>query len=219
MSQIKTFIDSLQLPTTEPVFLCGDYNVDAYENHEIWTNMLRVINMRATMPKQIAFSFDPSTNTMVGNDDENEYKLKASKEGCYSTLLETGVCSCCPRQLLDGTVVSLGHLPLLKHETKVLQVKAYPFTTHINASRRRSTSDVSDHYAVETTMFFVEDVPWYTDNQIQELVENRERIGTGVSDDGTMKNSGVILALLILTIVIFFLLWTMLILLKRMAGY
>jgi endonuclease/exonuclease/phosphatase family metal-dependent hydrolase len=196
MQQIKIFIDSLQIPANEPVFLCGDFNLDFYEHHRAWDSLLACTNMQPLLPDHITFSVDPSTNTLVGADDSGEYRLEASGLGCYEDMLSSGICSCCPQQLIDGIMVSRGHLPIKSHVTHVLTSKTdRPFSAHINAFWRRFSRDVSDHYAVETCISIDYDTwPTHDRKDLSILLQIRERLKVGTSNDGSSASLVIIIA-------------------------
>ena len=185
--QIKVFIDSLHIPVSEPLVLSGDFNIDMYENHSLWSEFCHTMNMVSVLPPYPLFSFDPSSNMTVGSDDPNEYTLRASKSGCYDTLVRDGVCACCPRQLLDGTVYSRHHLaPTQTPTVSVIKVKSrLPFKAHINSSQTWYTRDVSDHYCVLTEFMFPSHSTCYSQSELTDLVRRRETLGIGTSHDAT----------------------------------
>jgi endonuclease/exonuclease/phosphatase family metal-dependent hydrolase len=150
MFQAKIFLHSLHIPPDEPVLFTGDFNVDFYESYKEYKTLATMMYMEICRPEDTIFSFDPSTNTTVGNDDEDGYILQATQKGCYEDLIQTGVCTCCPRQLLDGIWFSRAHLsPTHTPSLILIKVKTpTKFQAYLNASCKRLTSDVSDHYPV-----------------------------------------------------------------------
>lgn len=153
--QIAFFIDSMNIPSNEPVFLCGDFNFDFYEHGKLLAEVMSIIDFTMQMPDKPEFSFDPTVNQLVGTDDANEYNTRFDVNGCYETFLETGICSCCPRQMIDGTATSNIHLQPLKIDTKVIQnIASVPFEIYINISTKRLTRNVSDHFCVFSKFVF-----------------------------------------------------------------
>jgi endonuclease/exonuclease/phosphatase family metal-dependent hydrolase len=200
---IKTLIDSMRIPTSEPVVLVGDFNVDVYENHSQMMKIGSILNMHVVMPSMAEFSFDPASNTLVGNDDDSEYVLKATRKGCYDELMSTGVCVCCPRQLLDGCLVSIGHARLLRHEMKVLQTKSpVAFDMQLNSSKSVLTRDVSDHFAVSVSLWFA-DCNQVSYDDLTSRLSRIEFTRRGISDDGS-RFSWKVLVSIISVLLLFF---------------
>ena len=154
--QIAYFIDSMNIPSNEPVFLCGDFNFDFYEHGKLLEDVMSIVDCTMQLPQTPQFTFDPTTNQLVGTDDASEYTTRFDVNGCYETFLETGICSCCPRQMIDGIATSNIHLQPSEMHTKVIQnISSVPFEIYINISTKRSTRNVSDHYCVYSTFTFL----------------------------------------------------------------
>lgn len=134
----------------ELALVVGDFNLDDFENREHMDKLMRILQCQFLRPSTPQFSFDPSTNPLVGNDDATEYATRSKQNGCYEEFLQTGICSCCPRQLIDVVAVhnqSLFHIQ--NFETNVIPVKSRSdFDIHIDARHRRTVRTVSDHYAI-----------------------------------------------------------------------
>jgi len=153
--QMHRFINALHLNPNEPVVLCGDFNIDFYEHSRTLEEMMQTIDFTMHMPSIPQFSFDPTLNLLVGTDDANEYATRSQQHGCYEEYLNTGICSCCPKQLIDGIATSNQHLQPLSSMTSVLtNVAPQPFQIFINVSTQRMTQNVSDHFAVLTELEF-----------------------------------------------------------------
>ncbi|MBL0408512.1 sphingomyelin phosphodiesterase, partial [Microvirga aerilata] len=62
---LKHFIDSQNIPATEPVLIAGDLNVDKAASHEEYQRMLEILD--AEMPGQVGypFSWDPFSNRLA----------------------------------------------------------------------------------------------------------------------------------------------------------
>lgn len=70
---IKTFIDSLNIPASEPVVIGGDLNVDKIAFGSEYQAMLQMLN--ATHPGQIGeslYSIDPTTNKLTDQNGSQE---------------------------------------------------------------------------------------------------------------------------------------------------
>ncbi len=155
MKQIYQFIQALNINSQEVLIVCGDFNIDFYEHSRILQEMMNIINCKMNLPSSPQFSFDPTINQLVGTDDANEYKTRSQQNGCYEQFLETGICVCCPKQLIDGIAISLNHLQPLSSSTNVIINTAFePFNIYINVSTQRLITNVSDHFAVLTEFKF-----------------------------------------------------------------
>jgi len=140
----------------EIVLFMGDVNEDFYEHAAKLQERMNIIGMQFVMPESTQFSFDPSRNELVGNDDANEYILKSKAGGCYAEYLATGKCSCCPKQLVDGIALQQDqHHLVLKSVVNVTPILTHePFVININMSTRRFIQTISDHFAVYGQFLF-----------------------------------------------------------------
>jgi hypothetical protein len=140
--------------TRELVCLAGDINVDMYEHAALMDELIAELEMSFVMPATPQFSFDPSVNELVGSDDASEYALRSQVEGCYEAFLETGVCPCAPKQMIDGIAflnVQLERKFVQHAVTNVVPILSRaPFEIMINMSTRRSVQTISDHFSVVT---------------------------------------------------------------------
>jgi hypothetical protein len=153
--QMNTFIQQLNILPSEPLILCGDYNIDFYEHSTIIDNMMNRVHMQLHLPPQPQFSFDPTVNKLVGTDDASEYTTRAFTNGCYDEYLQTSVCVCCPRQLIDGIATSDRHLrPVSVHTKVVPNLSNREFSIYVNVSSERSMRNVSDHFLVTSEFAF-----------------------------------------------------------------
>lgn len=147
--QIAQFIQSKKIPHNEAVFLTGDFNLDVFEQQVHVNEIFDIVQMTLFKPSEPQFSFDPSVNVLVGTDDANEYATQSFQNGCYDEYLQTGVCSCCPKQLIDGVATSNKHLPVQLDSFQVLQNKSTEaFDMFISVSTMKKVSFVSDHFPV-----------------------------------------------------------------------
>lgn len=149
MKQIATFYKSLNVPKHEPVILCGDFNFDFYEHNDTLMEAMEIVDFSMHLPSTPQFSFDPTVNQLVCTDDESQYKTQSDKNGCYESFLETGICHCCPKHLIDGACTSNANLKPVSTTTKVIQnFTSAPFEIYINISTKRFIDVVSDHFPV-----------------------------------------------------------------------
>ncbi len=147
--QIGLFYLSLNIPSNEAVILNGDYNFDFYEHSRMLAEVMGIIDFTMHLPPNPQFSFDPTVNQLVGTDDASEYTTQFNIDGCYEEFLTTGICNCCPRQLIDGIATSNQNLkPITAHTRVVQNTASLPFEIYVNISTKRSTRNVSDHFAV-----------------------------------------------------------------------
>jgi exonuclease III len=147
--QIRTFIERQQISKEEPVILCGDFNVDFYEHFSTLREMMTLADCTICLPETPQFSFDPTLNQLVGTDDAAEYATRSHQHGCYDEFLASGICPCCPKQLIDGFALSNQHKRPTSSLVEVIQnVAPIPFDVYINVSTTRKIRNVSDHFAV-----------------------------------------------------------------------
>ncbi len=156
--QIGDFISSKKIPANEPVYVVGDFNLDYFEQLVLLQEVMNIANLQYLTPEESQFSFDPSINILTGTDDADEYKTTSFKNGCYDDYVETGICSCCPKQLLDAIAVSKNHLIPKKIPTnKVIHNKVKePFVIFFNVSTQKTISFPSDHFPVFVQMEYEE---------------------------------------------------------------
>lgn len=162
----KKLIDSMQIPPDEPVILAGDLNIDLY------TRQLEIQRLCSTMNISVCerqagsykFTSDPSTNKLMGNDEDSMYAThkKVFNKGCYSEYLQTLSCPCCPQEWLDYVAYSTDHLrPAESHMFVIDNMKSdEPFKMHVNISTTRMVDDLSDHYPVVGHFVFDTDTPF-----------------------------------------------------------
>lgn len=179
------------LPTTEPLLVAGDFNLDFYSSreeleflfhsikcaivpvapsfqHSVLSTSRRengtVLTIQAANildkndPNQNMFTSDPEKNSLVGNDMSDSYKMQRFPEGCYEDYMNTMKCTCCPQELLDYVFVSTRHLqpiPDSESNAEVVVLKSQtPFIMNFNATTRRETRDLSDHFPVYAHLQF-----------------------------------------------------------------
>lgn len=154
---IKSFINSISIPTDEPVVIAGDLNIDRYTDPSLqkYLSVLKAklppVNENATHP----FTSDPATNGLVGNDDATMYVSPRFPNGCYDDYINNMRCSCCPQEWLDYILFSTDHLiPVRSFMVSAMLKASRPFSMMFNSTTRRNTLDLSDHYPVVAILEF-----------------------------------------------------------------
>ncbi len=172
--QIAQFITFLQIPKNEPLILCGDFNFDFFEHSMKLLEVMNIVKCTMHLPEQPQFSFDPTINTLVGTDDASEYITRTNQQGCYDEFINTGICSCCARQLIDGIATRNNKLKVSCATTNVIKnVAKNEFEIYINISTKRQTRNVSDHFAVYSQLKFDENEEYNDDEDNDDQNEKK----------------------------------------------
>jgi endonuclease/exonuclease/phosphatase family metal-dependent hydrolase len=150
IEQMRKFMSILNIPQSEPVLLCGDLNMDMYLNNDTLKHLRYKLKM--DIPElhtdSHPFTVDPTRNSMVGNDNPDEYKNDEWPDGCVAEYYKTLECPCCPSEWIDYTLYSSVHLLPTNSWMKAVVAKVAPFSMLINAMQRVEIEDVSDHFPV-----------------------------------------------------------------------
>jgi endonuclease/exonuclease/phosphatase family metal-dependent hydrolase len=158
-----SLIQSMSIPNDEPVIIAGDLNIDFY------TRQVEILKLTEAMKIDILkmkngsyqFSSDPSTNSIMGNDEDIMYATDMYPEGCYAEYMQTMRCPCCPQEWLDYIGYSNIHLKPTKSVMFVHKLKAEsPFVMKFNMTVERSVTDLSDHYPVIGKFVFGKSTPF-----------------------------------------------------------
>jgi len=153
----SSLMTRLNIPATEPVLFCGDLNIDTYTQPSHLAEVAEVLSVQMCelADTSAKFSVDPTTNTLVGNDDGSKYQTMQYPQGCYSEYLKTNLCTCCPAELLDYIGFSVHHQRPRFYSHWVQPVKAdRVFVTNRTLLTRKPTRDLSDHYPVVAVFTF-----------------------------------------------------------------
>lgn len=162
LQQVATFIEKQQISKNEPVIVCGDFNVDVHD--DVFINNVSSIGtvVQLAADNKNSFTFDPLANDLVGYDAINEYVSPNFDKSCYHELLLTGKCVCCPRELIDGVIVSTRHLEPKSAVSHVVINKAHePFEIAVSVLKSKFTKNVSDHFPVLCKLCYDDD-KWAT---------------------------------------------------------
>jgi endonuclease/exonuclease/phosphatase family metal-dependent hydrolase len=158
----RLLLESLNLLKDEPVVLVGDLNIDFYTRQNDLQEVLGVLGATLCERKgPVMFTSDPSTNGLMGNDDDTMYATRDHPKGCYEDYLTTGSCACCPQEWLDYVGYFNGYASPTRAEMRVLPVKAArPFRMKLNLTTTREMRDLSDHYPVVADFEFPQPTPF-----------------------------------------------------------
>jgi len=193
----KAALDNNEIP-----IVMGDLNLDDYEHRILMEKLFGVLNVQFLRPVTPQFSFDPPKNSLVGNDDASEYATWSKKNGCYEEFMTQGVCSCCPRQLIDVIAVHNDSLRQIQHfDTQVIPIKSQSsFEMHVNMSTRKWVDLISDHFAVHSKLKLSTDFPTILQPTISSATRHHNKFYSSA-------HLGWIIFELVLFVIIFLFLW------------
>lgn len=147
--------------TTIPVILAGDFNEDRYAHFATWRQWSRLYGLQLLPRKGVLeFSYDPSSNGLVGVDSSTHMKSQGFPRGCREKYLRTGYAPCQPSEWLDQilNIESLG--PQADTNLSFTQIhKVYrnregsPHTP-VEIGITRPWKDLSDHYLVTANLTY-----------------------------------------------------------------
>jgi hypothetical protein len=154
--QIRAYVDTLNIPDSEPLFYAGDMNVDLYTDTEEMHMMLDILD--ASLPEinidKNRFTVDPPTNQLVGNDEDTMYGSEEYPNGCYDEYMKTLSCPCAPRVWYDYVLVSNRGAQPSQTSLRCHPLKTSLYSCEMSISTRRATTDLSDHYPVILESYF-----------------------------------------------------------------
>ena len=149
--QIRDYLDTGAVPKDEALVICGDFNIDMYSDPDEMRMLLDTLDVslpNVTGRDKVPFTVDPSTNQLVGNDEDKMYACDEYPKGCYKEYLDTLVCPCAPQTWYDY-VMPYNHGPQPSSaELRAVALKTSLYSCEMNLSTRRATTDLSDHYPV-----------------------------------------------------------------------
>lgn len=147
----REFISQLSLPKDQLLIFGGDLNIDMYTQ----PTQLQYIRERLSIElcslttESSKFSVDPTTNTLVGNDDTSKYKTLLYPKGCELEYNRTGVCTCCQPELLDYIGYGDTYPVTIRYRCYVYPLKApKEFSSRRSMRQIFRSRDLSDHYPV-----------------------------------------------------------------------
>ena len=150
IKQIFSFVKSRNIPIEEPVFLCGDLNMDLYHDNDHVKHLLYQLGF--TIPEirkgSHPFTVDPEENKLVGSDDPSRYKSPEYPEGCVKEYFETWKCPCCQPEWIDYTLFSQYHKQPTVSSMEVVKLKAPSFQVSMGLNIKVDIEDLSDHFPV-----------------------------------------------------------------------
>jgi hypothetical protein len=159
----QQLVASLAIPADEPIVLVGDWNLDLYTRQAELQRLSAVLQMTVVAQRTGSYEFttDPSSNNIVGNDEDVMYATARYPQGCYTEYMDTLHCPCCPQEWLDYVAFSTVHLAPCQADMRVVQLKQErPFRMMFNLTMERETTDLSDHYPVIGTFHFAQATPY-----------------------------------------------------------
>jgi exonuclease III len=156
--KIKNFMDSIEIPTNEPVILAGDLNIDRYKDSEQFRYFLNLLNL--DMPEisknSERFTIDPTKNQLVGADAPDMYSNEQWPDGCAEEYFQTLKCPCCPSEWIDFILYSNKHLRPISSDITSVNVKVEPMNINLHGHKNISIRDPSDHFPVTSSFRFPE---------------------------------------------------------------
>jgi endonuclease/exonuclease/phosphatase family metal-dependent hydrolase len=175
--QCSKVINSMNIPSDEPIIMLGDFNIDFYTRQIEIQKLSEIMNIQILDKRKDSYEFssDPSTNKLMGNDEDMMYATDLFPKGCYAEYMNTMTCPCCPQEWLDYIVYSTRHLRPCFAEMYVHKMKSQlPFRMKFNVSTERITDDLSDHYPV-VGQFIFDDTP-FSNRQIFSSLPSQRKI-------------------------------------------
>lgn len=208
MLHLKTFVDGLNIPESEPVLLAGDFNIDLYTHR---TQLQQVFqHVKAAVPNLVSgtarFSSDPEVNKLVGSDDIQDYHSGAYPHGCIQEYYDTWECVCCVPMMLDYAVPLINYLAPISHNMQVIPVTtSEAFEISLTMHRKVEIVNVSDHYPVLGTVQY----PAYVSRTVEEL--QAQEIQHATTNTSSTTDSLLIVAIVLISITLFLLISTFLV--------
>jgi hypothetical protein len=150
IQQMGKLMQSMYIPKNEPVFLCGDLNMDMYENNDHLKHLMFTLGLNIPMIHEDShpFTVDPENNVLSGSDEPYTYKTENWPDGCVEEYYKTKRCPCSPIEWLDYTLYSKKHLKPLNSYMKSINAKVDPFEMELRSGQVETIRDVSDHFPV-----------------------------------------------------------------------
>jgi endonuclease/exonuclease/phosphatase family metal-dependent hydrolase len=162
INQCMSVVKALNIPFCEPVIYAGDFNVDWYTQTRQMKRLMVLLSASQVglNDDSARFTSDPSSNKLVGNDDDSMYLSNIFPNGCYSQYMTTMVCACCPQERLDYVLFSNLHNKPSTCTSYVERLKSdEPFSMNMNITTKRTISDLSDHYPLIAVLTFQVEQP------------------------------------------------------------
>jgi endonuclease/exonuclease/phosphatase family metal-dependent hydrolase len=151
IQKVASFMSSFDIPATQPVIICGDFNTDIYLQNSHFKHILFVTN--SILPEihtdSHPFTVDASLNPLIGADDISMYKTNEYPNGCAKEYSETNFCPCCPSEFIDFILFEKDHLKPNKSWLKIVPAKVSPFQMSVSLlSNNIPMEYVSDHFPI-----------------------------------------------------------------------
>lgn len=192
--QCGEMLDHLNIQEDEALIFMGDLNIDYYTRQDEIEKLLENMNMRlCTFSKDgHRFTSDPTTNQLMGNDEDVKYSTEQYPGGCYDIYMKTLSCPCCPSEWLDYMAYSRSHLKPVHATMKAIVLKPdRPFKSQLNVSMDRELNDLSDHYPLLGTFEWDKKTPFRS--RVMNVLPDHKPIR-----EGTIISFWIVLAIVVL---------------------
>lgn len=149
--EIQKFLEQREIPSTEPVILAGDLNIDMYTHRQFLNRFMTSVGLEVPplAEDSIQFTLDPDNNKLVGSDTPDEYYSVDYPDGCVSEYYNTWTCVCCTPMMVDYVTYSYKHLiPTESNLTIIRAQTPEEFEISLTMNKKVHIQDVSDHYPV-----------------------------------------------------------------------
>jgi len=169
LTQLSKFIQLHNIPSNEPVLICGDFNIDKSQNQEV----LNILHGSNISNESVYYSIEPTLNPLVGLDNIEYYTNEQYPNGCVNEYWETHECVCCPREWIDYAVISTDHSPIdsISQQVIIPQVDTYDITLGLTFTPWQLTNTLSDHFPI------LIEIDWtFVEKQMKQINDERQCI-------------------------------------------
>jgi endonuclease/exonuclease/phosphatase family metal-dependent hydrolase len=204
LTQLSKFITLHNIPSTEPVLICGDFNIDKSHNQQL----LEILQGANISTASEHYSIEPTLNPLVGLDNIEYYTNEQYPNGCVNEYWQSHECVCCPREWIDYAVISTNHLPIDKINQKVIipRVDTYDITLGLTFTPWQLTNTLSDHFPILIEM------DWTPSKQVNQVAKQIITYDDMFEDDTTINELpmrfiwaiGLVLLVIVIWVVIIF---------------
>ena len=136
-----------------PIILAGDLNVDFYSDLSAIQTIKANFGVRFILPERVNTAHDnkicswaPKSSSLAGLDNISAYSTMNYPSGCVNEYKSSGVCPCCPDQLVDYIGIAKNGSFLISPidsniitDMKTLKPYRHPF------ANKKMVQDLSDH--------------------------------------------------------------------------
>lgn len=152
LSEIENFIKHQNISKNELVVIAGDFNTD-----QIDTDLLNATPVPLS-PHSQQYTFDPSSNQLVGLDTIGDYRSNQFPTGCQAAYLQHLYCACCSPSLYDHILIHNDYKKPPSQSSILRPKSSQPYVAQITSKTRRMfNGDLSDHYPVFASIYIIDD--------------------------------------------------------------